>query len=136
MKPKPETGFIIMNQSSRQCVAVISHFLYSWNSVEDGLLLSYQCSVCCMSNRTNSLSFLKKRQHEVLLRERQRDPFALGPLIALLMEEASTSETSVDIQLRTRQYVSEDSELHIVFQFYFELTSLITTMTCGALIRG
>jgi hypothetical protein len=26
--------------------------------------------------------------------------------------EASTSETSVDIQLRTRQYIPEDSELH------------------------
>jgi hypothetical protein len=29
------------------------------------------------------------------------DPFALGSLIALMMEAAHTSETSVDIQLRT-----------------------------------
>jgi hypothetical protein len=29
-----------------------------------------------------------------------------------LMEAARTSETSVDIQLRTRQYILEDSELH------------------------
>jgi hypothetical protein len=32
-------------------------------------------------------------------------------LIALMMEAARTSETSVDIQLRTRQYIPEDSEL-------------------------
>jgi hypothetical protein len=33
-------------------------------------------------------------------------------LRALLMEAARTSEMSVDIQLRTRQYIPEDSELH------------------------
>jgi len=33
-------------------------------------------------------------------------------IIALMMEAARTSETSVDIQLRTRQYIPEDSELH------------------------
>jgi hypothetical protein len=32
----------------------------------------------------------------------------------LMMEAARTSETSVDIQLRTRQYIPEDSELLIV----------------------
>jgi hypothetical protein len=32
--------------------------------------------------------------------------------IALMMEAARASETSVDIQLRTRQYIPEDSELH------------------------
>jgi hypothetical protein len=31
---------------------------------------------------------------------------------ALMMEAARASETSVDIQLRTRQYLPEDSELH------------------------
>jgi hypothetical protein len=40
------------------------------------------------------------------------DPFALGSLIALMMEAARTSETTVDIQLRTRQYIPEDSEVH------------------------
>jgi hypothetical protein len=35
----------------------------------------------------------------------------LGIFIALMMEAARTSETSIDIQLRTRQYISEDSEL-------------------------
>jgi hypothetical protein len=30
---------------------------------------------------------------------------------ALMMETARTSETSVDIQLRTRHYIPEDSEL-------------------------
>jgi hypothetical protein len=29
-----------------------------------------------------------------------------------MIEAARTSETSVDIQLRTRQYIPEDSELH------------------------
>jgi hypothetical protein len=29
-----------------------------------------------------------------------------------MMEVARTSETSVDIKLRTRQYIPEDSELH------------------------
>jgi hypothetical protein len=33
-------------------------------------------------------------------------------IIALMMEEARTLETSVDIQLRTRQYIPEDSKLH------------------------
>jgi hypothetical protein len=33
-------------------------------------------------------------------------------IIALMMEAARTSETSVEIQLRTRQYIPEDSELH------------------------
>jgi hypothetical protein len=33
-------------------------------------------------------------------------------IIALMMEAARTSETTVDVQLRTRQYIPEDSELH------------------------
>jgi hypothetical protein len=33
-------------------------------------------------------------------------------LIALMMAAARTSKASVDIQLRTRQYIPEDSELH------------------------
>jgi hypothetical protein len=33
--------------------------------------------------------------------------------IKLMMEAARTSVTSVDIQLRTLQYIPEDSELHI-----------------------
>jgi hypothetical protein len=33
-------------------------------------------------------------------------------IIALMMEAARTSETSVDNKLRTRQYIPEDSELH------------------------
>jgi hypothetical protein len=33
-------------------------------------------------------------------------------IIALMMEAARTSETSVDIKLRTWQYITEDSELH------------------------
>jgi hypothetical protein len=38
--------------------------------------------------------------------------FALGTLITLMVEEARTSETSVDIVLTTWQYIPEDSELH------------------------
>jgi hypothetical protein len=33
-------------------------------------------------------------------------------IITLMMEAARTSETSVDIDLRTRQHIPEDSELH------------------------
>jgi hypothetical protein len=33
-------------------------------------------------------------------------------IIRAMMEAARTSETSVDIQLRTRQYIPEDYELH------------------------
>jgi hypothetical protein len=33
-------------------------------------------------------------------------------LIALMMEAVRTSETPVDIQLRTRKYIPEDAELH------------------------
>jgi hypothetical protein len=36
----------------------------------------------------------------------------MGSLIAQVVEAAGTSETLVDIQLRTRQYIPEDSELH------------------------
>jgi hypothetical protein len=36
----------------------------------------------------------------------------MNAFIALMMEAARTSETSVDIQLRTRQYIPKDSELH------------------------
>jgi hypothetical protein len=32
-------------------------------------------------------------------------------IIALMIEAARTSETSVDSQFRTRQYIPEDSEL-------------------------
>jgi hypothetical protein len=38
--------------------------------------------------------------------------FAQGSLIALMMDAARTSETSVDIDFTTRQYIAEDSELH------------------------
>jgi hypothetical protein len=37
---------------------------------------------------------------------------AIIRVIALMMEAVHTSETSVNIQLRIRQYISEDSELH------------------------
>jgi hypothetical protein len=35
-------------------------------------------------------------------------------IIALMTEAARISETSVDIQLRTRQYIPEDSEIRTV----------------------
>jgi hypothetical protein len=39
-------------------------------------------------------------------------------IIALIMEAARTSETSVDIQLKTRQYTPEDSEIHTTSTVY------------------
>jgi hypothetical protein len=48
-------------------------------------------------------------------------------IIRAMMEAIRTSETSVDIQLRARQYIPEDSELHTLFLieinklFYFSL---------------
>jgi hypothetical protein len=38
-------------------------------------------------------------------------------MMALMMEAAHTSEMSVDSQLRTRQYIPEDSELQ--YHYYF-----------------
>jgi hypothetical protein len=37
---------------------------------------------------------------------------AASTIRAMMMEAARTTETSVDIKLRTRQYILEDSELH------------------------
>jgi hypothetical protein len=37
---------------------------------------------------------------------------------AMMMEAARTSEKSVGIQLRTRQYIPEDSELHFLWTLY------------------
>jgi hypothetical protein len=39
-------------------------------------------------------------------------------IIALMIEAARTSETSVDFQLRTRQYIREDSELRVEFYLH------------------
>jgi hypothetical protein len=39
--------------------------------------------------------------------------FLIGSRPALMMEAACTFETSVDIQLRTQQYIPEDSELQV-----------------------
>jgi hypothetical protein len=36
-----------------------------------------------------------------------------------MMEAARTSETSADIQLRTRQYIPEDSELQRFYLFTY-----------------
>jgi sugar (pentulose or hexulose) kinase len=50
-------------------------------------------------------------------------------LIALIMEAARTSETSVDIQLGTRQYIPEDSELQLYTRRRENLKSHIHTYT-------
>jgi hypothetical protein len=42
-----------------------------------------------------------------------------------MMEAAYTSETSVDIQLRTRQYISEDSELQVKSCFIRSLAAFV-----------
>jgi hypothetical protein len=56
------------------------------------------------------------------------DPFALGSLIYLMMEAARTSEMSVDIQLRTRQYIPEDSELHTRLRENLKSHTRLTTI--------
>jgi hypothetical protein len=38
--------------------------------------------------------------------------FRAASIMALMMVAAGTAETSVDIQLRTLQYIPEDSEIH------------------------
>jgi hypothetical protein len=50
-------------------------------------------------------------------------------IIALMMEAARTSETSVDIQLRTQQYIPEDSELYKIQLFSF--TVLLNIIISG-----
>jgi hypothetical protein len=47
-----------------------------------------------------------KEQYQVTIKNNVR----FQVLIALMMEAARTFETSADIQLRTRQYIPEDSE--------------------------
>jgi hypothetical protein len=61
----------------------------------------------------------------VAIVRKDHDPFALGSLIALLMKTARTSETSVHIQLRTQQYIPEDSELQNVHIYYKKIYSII-----------
>jgi preprotein translocase subunit SecB len=39
-------------------------------------------------------------------------PFARGSLIVLMLEAVRTSETLVNINLTTRQYIPEDSKRH------------------------
>jgi hypothetical protein len=49
----------------------------------------------------------------------QRYVLPPSSLITMMMEAARTSETSVDIQLRTRQYIPEDSGLNVKDHHYF-----------------
>jgi hypothetical protein len=43
---------------------------------------------------------------------------AASIIIALMIEAACTSKTSVDIELRTQQYIPENSELHTAILNY------------------
>jgi hypothetical protein len=47
-------------------------------------------------------------------------------IIALMMEAARTSETTVDVQLRTLNYIPEDSELHTRRQSHKSLINCST----------
>jgi hypothetical protein len=59
---------------------------------------------------------------------------AVSDLIALMMEAARTSESSVDIQLRTRQYIKQNSELHMLM--YFEkLVKSVNILLVRRLVR-
>jgi hypothetical protein len=61
-------------------------------------------------------------------------------IIALMMEAARTSETSVDIQLRTWQYIPEDSELQcklccsIFLSHCFSLKLFKDGQVCNAVV--
>jgi hypothetical protein len=46
-------------------------------------------------------------------------------IIALMLEAERTSETSVDIQSWTRQYIPDDSELHTRRRENLNLTQLV-----------
>jgi hypothetical protein len=48
-------------------------------------------------------------------------------IIRVMMEAARTSETSVDIQLRSRQYIPEDSELHDIVSFSYNKVTFSRT---------
>jgi hypothetical protein len=50
--------------------------------------------------------------------------------IALMMEAARTSETLVDIRLRTWQYIPDDSELHTHSLFNYQTKYFITYNKC------
>jgi hypothetical protein len=54
--------------------------------------------------------------------------------IALMMEQARTSETSLEIQLRTRQYISEDKELQIARMFIAVFTKAHRRAICRVTI--
>jgi hypothetical protein len=43
--------------------------------------------------------------------------FIIRAMSEMMMEAACTSETLVNIQLRTQQYIPEDFELHYYFNF-------------------
>jgi hypothetical protein len=47
------------------------------------------------------------------------------------MEAAHISETSVDIQLSTRQYIPEDSELHTRRRENLKSHTVIISLTCN-----
>jgi hypothetical protein len=57
--------------------------------------------------------------------------------MALMMEAARASETSVDIQLRTRQYIPEDSELQdsIVSIFITTTMALLLIIDVSFLLK-
>jgi hypothetical protein len=46
-----------------------------------------------------------------------------------MMEAAHTSETSVDIQLRTRQYIPDDSELQLTLTSFISIYSNLNEFT-------
>jgi hypothetical protein len=57
-----------------------------------------------------------------------------GVQLALMMEAARTSVTSVDIYLTARQYIPEDSELHICKDFFFQCLNEPRTRTVSKLL--
>jgi hypothetical protein len=55
---------------------------------------------------------------------------------ALMMEATRTSETSVDIDLRTRQYIPEDSKLHVCLYLSVSCYSECEPGSSGSIVSG
>jgi hypothetical protein len=81
-----------------------------------------------------SVSFCQSTWHDIP--GDKPSSFPRCDFIALMMEAARTSETSVDIQLRTRRYIPEYSELHFLASFFFrslvpDLHPLLAVRNCS-----
>jgi hypothetical protein len=89
-----------------RCVSCLRWYSYAWRWLSSGLLIFVRLKMAvfwvvapCSLVATSLLTF-------------QRRLLPPSPPIALMMEAASTSETSVNFYQTTRRYNPEDSHLH------------------------